>query len=487
MASKTRARSWRNPNLVRGGKHHYRLHLRFPARCRSLGMRIHSDASGVVRCMRRSLLVAVTWLLACATASARVLALDDLRPPPGNWSGHVFAPQFDFPQRARSENYPWQSISFRHAPADYLAAVLDHVYEGQDFQHFDLRTNNTRGWYHMPWLGPGPGGREFIHGMTRGRDFPPRALSASQVECRQNWSIAFYNETGAEVLHRIWRSQSKGPDLGALPFLDNTVAVKLVFTEATGGDDPSLTGAPQMLAAITARRGTDGRDCPRESGGEGGVTSRVPTQLRLIQVDVAVRDHRASYKTGWVFGSFRYDSSVKHPDPWRRLRPTGLMWGNDPDLSDKLAAKGVLPRQSVALGRDGKKVAEAGLGRGGRMNGVADDPRSACSSCHMASQWPSVAPVIHDGGWEQARCWFRNVDGRYPFGYAPSDARTCGDIEALKSIQSLDFSLQLGIALRNWSVSQSKPQHSVLTTLGRLRFGKSGELRVGGEIALPFK
>lgn len=437
--------------------------------------------------MKHRLLVAVTFLLACSVASARGILLDHMQPPPQNWAGHVFEPRFDFPAQARQENYSWRSISFRHGSADYLWAVLDYALEGQDFEHFDLYANKVRGWYHMPWLGSGPGGREYVHGLTRGRDLQPGELSLNQVLCQQTWAIAFYNEVGGAMLNRVWRSNSDGPDLSGLPFLDNTVAVKLVFTEATAGDDASLEDASEILAAIDAKRADHGNKCPEASVANSGQAARVPTKLRLIQIDIAVRDHRASYKTGWVFGSFRYDRRVESELPWRRLRPTGLMWGNDPDLSDEAATQGKLPRQSVVLSREGLQVGMAGMGRGGRMNGVTDDRRSACSSCHMASQWPSVAPLVPRSSWAEARCWFRNVDGRYPFGYTPRGAHTCGDVEALKTIQSLDFSLQLGIALRNWSVAQSKPRRAVMTTIGKLTRRNSGDLLVDGHVALPFK
>ena len=49
--------------------------------------------------------------------------------------------------------------------------------------------------------------------------------------------------------------------------------------------------------------------------------------MRLLQVDVAVRDARAT-KTGWVFATFVYDKTMTAPTPWAKLRPVGLMWGD---------------------------------------------------------------------------------------------------------------------------------------------------------------
>src|SRR6185503_12103148 len=134
--------------------------------------------------------------------------------------------------------HPWEAISYRHEPKRYLAAVLAYVLEGQDRNDWRLQSNKVRRWYHMPWMGPGPTGREFIHGLTRERDFTPGELGASQTRCRQNWAIAFYNLAGGYVLGRIWRDARRGraPDLVHLPFEGGTVVAKLVFTEATADD-----------------------------------------------------------------------------------------------------------------------------------------------------------------------------------------------------------------------------------------------------------
>ena len=132
---------------------------------------------------------------------------------------------------------------------------MDYALEGQDRTHWRLQQNRVRGWYHVPWLGPGANGREFIHGLTRARDLSPGELGPKQTACRQNWALAFYNEAGGAVLGRVWRRVAQrrgGPDLSALPFPVGTVAVKLVFTEATAGDDARLAGAPEIEANVHA-------------------------------------------------------------------------------------------------------------------------------------------------------------------------------------------------------------------------------------------
>ncbi len=405
-------------------------------------------------------LLAVAFLFGCLAAEAG--PLDRIERPPVGWRGAVFQPRFDFPKAARPESHPWGSVSFRKAPERYLRLLLAYALEGQDRADWRLAKNKTRRWYHVPWLGPGPAGREFIHGLTRVRDFGPGELGAAQTACRQNWTLAFYNDLGGAVLGKIWGHGRRDPNLDALPFPEGTVAVKLVFTEATSTDDPKLAGAPELRANIHADANPSDAACAPLMDEAGRPARRAPQTLRLIQVDLAVRENRASYKTGWVYGSFRYDGTMPGQDQWTKLTPLGLMWGNDPQLSDSDAAKGTKPRQSIVF------EAAKGFGRGGRMNGIADERASACSSCHMAAQWPTVAPMKAPANWADAKCWFRNLDARYTFGFPPGVKGGCADPTALKEVRALDFSLQLTIALRNWSLERAKSKKTVRTAIGNL-------------------
>lgn len=409
--------------------------------------------------MFRTLNIALATLAVASSAFAG--PLDRIESPPTGWRGPIFTPRFDFPKAAKTEPHPWTATSFRKEPERYLNALLAYALEGQDRIHWRLRANKARRWYHVPWLGPGASGREFVHGLTRARDLAPGELGPAQISCRQNWALAFYNDIGGKVLRQIWGTGAREPDLSALPFYDGTVAVKLVFTEATASDDPKLAGAPELNANIHVARASTG--CAPAVAPSGEPAPRTPQTLRLIQLDLAVRDDRASYKTGWVFGSFRYDGSRPGADPWQKLVPMGLMWGNDPQLGDADAAAGVSPRQSIVF------AAGKGFGRGGRMNGLVDERSSACSSCHMAAQWPAVAPMTPPPAWHDARCWFRNLDARYTFGFPPGLKGGCADPAALDNIRALDFSLQLTIALRNWSLERTKHSAIAQTRIGRLK------------------
>jgi hypothetical protein len=409
----------------------------------------------------RALAIALILLLLPATAGAG--ALDQMEPVPSNWRGFSFVPSYDFPKRPVADRHPWDGISYRQDPKRYLATVLTYVLEGQDRQSWRVQDNKVRHWYHMPWMGLGPTGREFIHGLTRERDFQPGALGAAQTKCRQNWAIAFFNPTGAYTLGRIWQPalRRKAPDLSHLPFEAGTVVAKFVFTEAAADDALLLIGAPELRADIHARANAADVACP-----DATTARRAPQQLRLIQVDLAIKEARADYKTGWVFASFVYDGRKAGNDPWAKLEPVGLMWGNDPFLTDADAASGKKPLESLVFTDLGLGHA---FGRGGRMNGLVDEGNSACSSCHMAAQWPTAAHMTPQPDWAEAKCWFRNLDARYPFGLEPGANHKCADLPPTSAMVPLDFSLQLAIALRNWSLAHTTAGGVHRTALGRLK------------------
>lgn len=410
--------------------------------------------------MRALILVLIVPLLVVQAAAG---ALDRMEGAPQAWRGNVFRPSFAFPARLPlGDTHPWEGISYRRDPQRYLAAVLAYALEGQDRQDWQLERNRVRHWYHVPWMGPGPTGREFIHGLTRERDFAIGELGVTQTKCRQNWAVAFYNPTGGYALGQIWRKVERGgaPDLAHLPFPAGTVVAKLVFTEATSDDTALLTGAPEIEANIHGQPNSGDPVCPAAA-----TSPRAPHRLRLIQFDLAIKEARADYKTGWVFASFVYDGRKPGNDPWAKLEPIGLMWGNDPYLSDADVAAGAKPIESMVFTDMGLGHA---LGRGGRMNGLVDERSSACSSCHMAAQWPTAAHMTAPAEWSEARCWFRNLDARYPFGLEPNATTKCADLPSTSAMVPLDFSLQLAIGLRNWSLAHSSAAVR-RTALGRLR------------------
>lgn len=319
-----------------------------------------------------------------------------------------------------------------------------------------------------------------MNGLTRERNSRPRELGPNQTSCRQNWAVGFFNPVGGYTVGKVWApvSTSTGdPDTSVLPFSEGSVVAKLLYTEATTSEVSLLAGAPEVDANIAVRASAADPQCPPDTA------PRSPGKLRLLQLDVAVKDSRAGF-TGWVFGTFVYDGRLSGSDPWAKLKPVGLMWGNDPGLSDSAAQSGVKPSESIVLsnfglGRD--------FGRGGRMNGPVDNSVSACMSCHMTSQWPNPAPMTPGAAmpWDQAKCWFRNLGPSDPFGDTPSGAGGCGSLPN-PAPAALDFSLQLAVGIRNY---KSEPRPIVtsfsLEQLNASRAASSKTFSVNGVNSLP--
>jgi hypothetical protein len=299
-------------------------------------------------------------------------------------------------------------------------------------------------------------------------------LGAAQTKCRQNWAVGFYNPIGGYVLGRIWSGVRDGtssqPDLGTLPFPEGTVVAKALYTQSDATEVPLLAGAPTIQAHIVRDDTPNDNTCPSETDTKGKPSPRAEATLHLLQLDVAVRDARAP-ATGWAFGTFIYDGRLPGTDPWDKLRPVGLMWGNDPGLADADVASGKKPAEGVVLSDFGLGRA---FGRSGRMNGPVDNPVSSCLSCHSTAEFPSSAPMTpgKTDPWTVASCWFRDLPGTRAFGGTPTPA-LCGAVNGQKS---LDYSLQLAVGARNVAVSQLNEDRG---------FNVFGMKLFGGKALLP--
>jgi len=356
-------------------------------------------------------------------------------------------PSFDFPQNPppASDPKPWLAMDPFTNPTGYANAVLAYFLEGQNTTTWRVQNNPVRKWYHMPWMHAGPLGREVIHGLTRERNAGPGTLAPTQTSCTQTWSIGFFNPIGGHQLWKIWNDGQSPPNFTGTTMPEGTVVVKLLFNEVSATQVPYLKRAPTLKANIAKRPAGS----PSTSCVDIGVSQRAVGTVHLVQVDIAVKDGRAPV-TNWFFGTFAYRNEAPGTAAWRRLVPVGLMWGNDPTLSDAAAQGGQTPTESVVLNTFGFTTP---LGRGGRLNGPLDNRASTCLSCHMTAQKPNVAAFSTGAStpWAQAQCWFRNLSPTQAFGDPPT-ATTCGQNDG--SLQSLDFSLQLQVGWRNWRATQ---------------------------------
>jgi hypothetical protein len=378
--------------------------------------------------------------------------------PPIGWSGPVFQLSQDYPDKLPPlEPAPWLHFDFRTQSEQYLRAVLDYALEGNIEVDFRGQDNQVRKWFHAPWLHADPmnegsdrpvRAREFIHGLTRERSSRPGELAPTQTETVQNWAVGLYNPRGGYVLGQVWRNPDS-PDPRGAEFPEGSVAFKLLFTAASTAQVPFLKNSLEWQADITRSKGSEPRP-----------------ELRLLQIDVAVRDSRADSTTGWVFGTFIYDGDAHGDSIWDRMVPIGAMWGNDPD---RLNDDG--PLQETVINADATKLVQH-LGYKGRLNGPVDNPRSSCLSCHSTAQTPNdvsdpTVPSVPrlDASREELAMYFRNIRAQMPF---------------TEGQDALDYSLQLQNGIANWArVSELRyPAPPSLVGPQRRYFRKSDEVRI---------
>jgi hypothetical protein len=350
---------------------------------------------------------------------------DALTVPIPNWSGHIFHLRQDYPTKAAADAQPWTRFDPRTEPDAYLRAALSYLFEGNirsdPEASFDPILNTKRAWYHAPWLDSGTSGREFIHGLTRERVSRPYELAPQQTHYWNNYAVGFYNALGGMILGRVWKDHAN-PNAAAAVFPNGTVAAKLLFTTAPVTEVPYLQGAPQWQAYVYP----DPSELNPQATGP-----RAVLRLRLLQVDIAVKDERAADTTGWVFGTLVYGGGPggRTGSGWTNIAPIGVMWGNDPAYS------GTGPLSQTWLN---PSVHMPHVGFQGRLNGPVDYPSSSCLSCHGTGEVPSGTMLPAQG--VDPAPWFRNIkSGR------PADA----------GHQSTDYSLQLAVGIANFFANRA--------------------------------
>jgi hypothetical protein len=254
--------------------------------------------------------------------------------------------------------------------------------------------------------------------MTRERPTPVGTLGGN-TERFDNFAVGYYDARGARTFARTWKLQTPGVDgvdLTKMKFTKDALVFKLLYSAAKPGDFP--TDILQGSQSVTL--------LPNANGSK--------VDVRLLQIDIAVKDERAGV-TGWYFATYAYDSSVAGSSPWLKMTPVGLMWGNDP---------GGTPLTQSWINPAAPAYAAAHLGFEGRLNGPVDNPASACMSCHSTAQVPALANMTAEGNCaSQKPQWFRNLSGATAFGRF--DQRTPGCDTTLSGAAPIaaDFSLQM--------------------------------------------
>ena len=348
---------------------------------------------------------------------------------PFGYTGPWFKASQSYPTTAPSGDSPWLNIKFDDGTVgamDYLYALREYAFEGMIDADFRPQDNKIRSWFHMPMMTFGPRRREPSHGLTSERSVTGPELGLKQGTTIHNYAIGFYNAAGAVTIGEVWKSAS--PNLQKAKFLPGTMTFKILFSDVKAQDfqgEDLLEGAPQWNIITPLGR----------------------QSVRLVQMDVATVDPRSP--TGWVFGTFAYQKSAGDLSSWRRLRPVGLSWGNDEGFTPSDQQSGKKLRETT-ISEPIPLYAASHLGWAGRTNGPVDNPISGCLSCHSTAQFPVVAPIVPPATCitdNQKLHWFRNFPGSRPFGAV--DSTTCSPIQIDDPLFSLDFSLQMQVAVQS--------------------------------------
>lgn len=371
-----------------------------------------------MKTMSKRAYTACLIILAHAAAAEAGTFPDANRPPPAG-ADHTFTLSQDYPRTLPAKVAPWESINFRTHPEDYMRAVLAYVLEGNidPAVDWDGHRNAVRKWYHVPWMHRGRFPREPMRGLTEERAAPPRTLHPNQVTRAANWGVGLYNPRGGYQVGKVWADPA-APRTDNVKFKSGSVSVKLLFTSASVAEVPYLRNAKEWKANTTT-----GNDI---------------TTLRLLQIDIAVRDTDNSSRTGWIFGTFMYNGDAPGATVYDRMVPVGLMWGNDPDVTPSMVTAGAMLQQGwinpairpLMFGRE--------FGWGGRVNGPVDNPRSSCLSCHSTAQRDPMPSMTGTGDETAMLPWFRNIKAGKLFRDGPE-------------AKSLDYSMQLRVAIRNFN------------------------------------
>jgi len=373
---------------------------------------------------------------------------------PENYHGRIFKLSQNYPNNLPEKDPGVEAIlniDFKKDWKAYALLVRDYILEGNMGSTYEnsfyLEDNKIRDWFHVPWQHWGPGGREGIHGLTQEGPLSELSLAPEQTIASHAYAVGFYNSPGGYTIGKLWPN-TFAPDLDWFKagngFPEGTVVGKLLFAPYTEKMVPYLKDPVQWNAYIVSS------DIPGNTK-----SGREIAPVRLLQMDIMVRDPRANNDTGWVFGTFVYNGALKNKNRWKNLMPVGLMWGNDPE--NKLSKTNPKPQKTIintnlkqtAINKS-PKMPPMHLGWNSRLNGPADNPASSCMSCHSTAQYPmasAIMPFLNqppvsipaegsqaDKAWMK---WFRNVPCTEPFDKGEAT--------------SLDYSLQMADSVQNFA------------------------------------
>ncbi|WP_018969989.1 hypothetical protein [Rubritalea marina] len=405
-----------------------------------------------------------------------------------DYHGPVFKLSHDYPKelpKLDPEVDKILNIDFKTKWKEYAIAVRDYTFKDNinlkdNELSFTFSGEQAQKWFHVPWQHWGANGREGFHGLTKEGPLNEKQIAPTQTFATSAYAVGFYNAQGGYTIGQTWQNPSS-PDLSYVSengFPEGTVVAKFLFT--TLGEDQ----VPQLANPVSWNAYVYKKDIP---GSDANSNERVQTKVQLLQMDIMVKDSRATEANGWVFGTFAYNGALKHENPWKNLQPVGLMWGNDPEIT--LSNSNPEPTKTIINDKlketvinDDASLPAQHLGWNSRLNGPADNPSSSCMSCHSTAQFPAISGIMPflnnppveipadgtDAGADWMR-WFRNFDDSNT-AFDPGRALTTDfSLQLSKSIQNfLDYSASIqqgNYAIEYWidgkavhSISRGAPQ-----------------------------
>lgn len=290
------------------------------------------------------------------------------------------------------QNPPWQAaiagqpISVANAPA-YADALRTYVAKNAKalIMNYASWDASTARWFNEPWLGSI---RESIHGTYPAGEFGPGIFPGTGLRATFNTHVlTYYDERAAYSVFKLWGADAMKPTLK---------------TPNSQFDEGSVVVKAAVFASMDPKQKTDWWDAMKGAQSWPLYVSpdgAAPTQVwsgYVAQFDIIVKDSKSAPKTGWVFTTLVYDSSLPG-DVWDKMIPLGAQWGNDPQ-----ATKSGQPLAENWINPKAPKYSTQTLGWGGRLSGPNDgarndiavngkveknEPDSSCMSCHSTAQW----------------------------------------------------------------------------------------------------
>jgi hypothetical protein len=279
------------------------------------------------------------------------------------------------------------------------------------------------------------------------------------------WSGAYLNDRAAFSVGQVYcnpddpKPGALNPDPTGLNNMPSgSFIIKLLFSTVTEDQLPIVKNALEWQADVFVN------DDPKWRN-EGPISrfKRALGPVRLIQIDVSVRDDRST--TGWLLGTFGYDGNAKGDTPWRRMVPLGLQWGNNPRVTFAETCRGPdgpcnqaklteqwINQQAV------KDLATLPLnfdhlGYGGRLAGPVDNAKASCMGCHQTAGFPTV-PILPEFSANGALLKLDaekrpGTDQSLRMMYQGNAAS--GVVFSDTQLYSSDYSLQLSMSLQNFA------------------------------------